>query len=175
VPAAAYRRQHAKVLTQATRNAGKERLTTPDEYDLDVMDGDGEEPSAAALAELQAIAEAETHTAVEADLEATRRELEEQRRLASMAVARYRDAALAAEPELPPDLVTGETLEEVDASLAAACRAVAQIRERLATESEDAGSFARGFPTGAPARLGTSTEGMSAAEKIARGLEERTR
>ncbi len=76
-------------------------------------------------------------TAAAAALEATLRELEEQRRLASAAVARYRDAALAAEPELPPDLVTGETLEEVDASLAAARRAVAQIRERLATESQD--------------------------------------
>lgn len=147
----------------------------PDEYDLDVMDGDGEEPSAAALAELQAIAEAEAQAVTFADLEATRRELEEQRRLASAAVARYRDAALAAEPELPPDLVTGDTIEAVDASLAAARRAVAQIRERLAAESEAAASFARGFPAGAPARLDASTEGMSAAEKIARGLEQRAR
>lgn len=149
----------------------------PDEYELDVMDGDGEEPSPDALAELEAVTETEVETAsaVEQALEATRRELEEQRHLALAAVARYRGAALAAEPELPPDLVTGETIEAVDASLAAARRAVAQIRQRLAEESEAAESFARGFPTGAPARLDVLTEGMSAAEKIARGLEQRGR
>lgn len=146
-------------------------------YDLEMIDGDGEEPSAEALAELKALtdAETETSTAVEAALEATRRELEEQRRLALAAVARYRDAALTAEPDLPADLISGETLEEVDASLAAARRTVAQIRQRLAEEAETAESFARGFPAGAPARLGPSTEGMSAAEKIARGLERRGR
>jgi hypothetical protein len=147
------------------------------EYDLDVLDGDGDEPSAEALAELQALteAEAETTSAAEQALEATRRELEEERRLALAAVARYRDAALAAEPDLPPELVSGETLEEVDTSLAAARRTVAQIRQRLAEESESAQSFGRGFPAGAPARLGSSTEGMSAAEKIAQGLEQRGR
>jgi len=145
----------------------------PDEYDLDVLDGDGEEPSPETLAELEAVTESEagTASAVEQALEATRLELEEQRRLAITAVARYREAALAAEPELPPDLVTGETIEEVDGSLAVARRTVAQIRQRLSTEAE---SPARGFPAGAPARLGASTEGMSAAEKIARGLEQRT-
>jgi hypothetical protein len=147
------------------------------EYDLDVLDGDGDEPSAEALAELQAVteAEAETTSAAEQALEATRRELEEQRRLALAAVARYRDAALAAEPDLPPELVRGETLEEVDTSLAAARRTVAQIRQRLAEESESAQSFGRGFPAGAPARLSSSTEGMSAAEEIAQGLEQRGR
>jgi hypothetical protein len=155
----------------------KERLTMPDEYDLDVLDNDGEEPTPEALAELAAVteSEADSASAVEAALEATRRELEEQRGLALAAVARYRDAALAAEPDLPPDLVTGATIEEVDASLAAARRTAAQIRERLAEESQSAQSFARGFPTGAPARLGPSTEGMTAAEKIARGLEQRAR
>ncbi|MFN8584339.1 MAG: hypothetical protein U0446_03295 [Dehalococcoidia bacterium] len=146
----------------------------PGEYEIDVVDDDGEEPSADALAELAAVSEAETDStsAVEAALEATRRELEEQRRLALTAVARYRDAALAAEPELPPELVSGQTVEEVDASLAAARSTVASIRQRL---SEGAESSMRGFPAGAPARLGGSTEGLSAAEKIARGLERRAR
>ena len=143
----------------------------PGDYDLDAIDGDGDEPTPAVLAELQAVtdAEAATASAVEQALEATRRELEAQRRTAREAVARYRDAALAAEPELPPDLVAGETLDEVDASLAAARRAVAQIRQRIAEHAT------RGFPAGAPARSGGSTEGMSAAEKIARGLEQRAR
>jgi len=147
----------------------------PDEYEIDdVVDDDGEEPSAEALAELAAVseAEAESNSAIESALEATRRELEEQRRLALTAVARYREAALAAEPELPPELVAGQTVEEVDASLAAARRTVASIRQRLAEEAEPS---TRGFPAGAPARLGGSLEGLSAAEKIARGLEQRAR
>jgi hypothetical protein len=146
----------------------------PGDYDLDAIDGDGDEPTPDVLAELQAVtdAEAATASAVEQALESTRRELEAQRRTAREAVARYRDAALAAEPDLPPDLVAGETLDEVDASLAAARRAVAQIRQRIAEHADPA---TRGFPAGAPARGGGSTEGMSAAEKIARGLEQRAR
>ncbi len=149
----------------------------PDDYDLDgldVVDDDGEEPSADVLAELAAVtaAEDDSASAIESALEATRRELEEQRRLALAAVGRYREAALAAEPELPPELVSGQTVEEVDASLAAARRTVAAIRQRLADEAEPS---MRGFPAGAPARLGGSTEGLSASEKIARGLEQRSR
>ncbi len=144
------------------------------EYELDVVDDDGEEPSAEALAELAAVSEAEADStsAVESALEATRRELEEQRRLALAAVARYREASLAAEPELPPELVSGATVEEVDASLAAARRTVAAIRQRLA---EPEAPSMRGFPAGAPARLGGGNEGLTAAEKIARGLEQRAR
>jgi len=144
------------------------------EYEMDVLDGDGEEPSAEELAELAAVdeAEADSTSAVESALEATRRELEEQRRLALSAVARYRDAVLATEPQLPPELVSGQTVEEVDASLAAARRTVAAIRQRLTEAAEPS---LRGFPAGAPARLGGATDGLSAAEKIARGLEQRSR
>lgn len=147
----------------------------PDEYDgIDVVDDDGEEPSAETLAEMAAVSEAEVDSAsaIESALEATRRELEEQRALAVAAVARYREAALAAEPELPPELVAGQTVEEVDASLAGARRTVAAIRQRLAEAAEPS---TRGFPAGAPARLSGSLEGLSAAEKIARGLEQRAR
>ncbi len=68
--------------------------------------------------------------------------------------------------------MTGDSLADVDASVEAARRAVAQIRERLATEADEAA--ARGFPVGAPGRLEPSVEGMTAAEKIAFGLERRT-
>lgn len=146
----------------------------PDGYEIEVMDDDDEEPTEEALAELAAVteAEADSTSAVESALEATRRELEEQRRLALAAVARYREAALAAEPELPPELVAGQTVEEVDASLAAARKTVAAIRQRLAESAEPS---TRGFPAGAPARGGGASEGWSAAEKIARGLEQRAR
>ena len=111
------------------------------------VDDDGDELSAEALAELEALVTADAEAAVE----------------------RYRAAALAAEPTLPPELVSGESVEELEASLDAARRAVAQIRERLAAEDVES---ARGFPVGSPARRGPGTADMTASEKIAYGLGE---
>ena len=72
---------------------------------------------------------------------------------------------------MPPDLIAGDTLEDLDASVRAARQAVAQIRERLASEVRAEAS--RGFPVGAPARGPQSTRGLSSAEKIEAGLSER--
>ena len=126
-----------------------------------------------ARAELEALAAAEgdMHAALEEALAETQRALDEQREATRAAVARYLDALLAAEPDLPPDLVAGDTLEDLDASVRAGRQAVAQIRERLASEVRAEAS--RGFPVGAPARGPRSNRGMSSAEKIAAGLSER--
>ena len=155
--------------------AGEEEQREPGpEPEADVG---GEELTEEILDELAAVAEAEA-TAAEAQqaaeieaLAAARSELEAQRAQTRAAVARYREAVLAAEPELPPELVSGEALEEVESSLEAARHAVAQIRERLSAESEAGG----GFPVGAPARGAPSSAAMSAAEKIAYGLEQQAR
>lgn len=149
-----------------------------------LIDDDGDELPEETLAELAAIAAAEAEAAEAAavttdsdrgqahrDLESRfEAQLESERAARRAAVARYREAVLASEPELPPELVRGDSLEELDASLDAARRAVAQIRERLMVESEQ-----RGFPAGSPERRGPTTEGLSAAEKIAYGLERQAR
>lgn len=85
-----------------------------------------------------------------------RRELKSQRASARAALERYQRAALAAELELPPELVQGETLEALEGSLEAARKAVARIRERLAASAEGAG-----FPVWAPARGGRAGGSMS--------------
>ena len=139
-------------------------------------DEGGEELTEAVLEELAAVADAEAvaseaEQAAEAEqIASAERQLEVQRGETRTAVARYREAVLAAEPQLPPELVSGETLNEVDASLEAARRSVAQIRERLSAEREEP----RGFPVGAPARGGVSAAAMTSAEKIAYGLEQRS-
>jgi hypothetical protein len=147
--------------------------------ELDDGDIDDDELQAEVAAELAAVTEAEAE-AEAGELSTLRRELEETRtaldaergaRLA--AVARYREALLAADPALPPELISGDDLGSLDATVEAARRAVAQIRERLADESAEVG--AHGFPAGAPERHGPSTAGMSSAEKIAYGLERRER
>lgn len=144
------------------------------------------EVEAEVLAELAAVAEAEAEAAAERaaesaaaierdEVQALRRALTEQQQTTRAAVERYRAAALAAEPALPPELVQGETLAEVEASLEAARRAVAQVRDRLAEEArtERALRDVRGFPVGAPERGGGLETGMTAMEKIARGLGDR--
>ena len=154
-----------------------------DHDELTMDDGEGGDLPDEALAELAAIEGEQPDGAVpageatgelarlRADLDEARGHLDAERAARQAAVARYRDAVLAAEPALPPELVAGGSLDEVDASVEAARRAVAQIRERLAAEADEAA--ARGFPIGAPGRVEASTEGMSAAEKIAVGLERR--
>lgn len=134
---------------------------------------EGEEPSPETLAELAAVVEAEASAAeaMEVELEAAHAALDAERSALRDAVDRYRGALLAGAPEVPAELVTGATPDEVDASFAAAREALARIRTEVAL------SFERdGFPVGAPARddLG-SIDGMSAAEKIAYGLELRGR
>jgi hypothetical protein len=113
------------------------------------VDIEGMEPPADELEEIAAVTAAEANELLEAR------------------------AALEAERERThAELVHGASLEELDASMAAARSAVADISARL---SEARASTERGFPVGAPARGGASIAGMSASEKIRRGLEVRIR
>ncbi|MPZ98707.1 MAG: hypothetical protein GEU80_05075 [Dehalococcoidia bacterium] len=154
-------------------------MRTDEEFEVvdDLLDGDGEAVPDEVAAELAAVAAAEDEAAalesadrerLQAVLTSTEQELARQRERTLAAVARYREAVLASEPDLPPELVRGETLEELDSSLASAREAVAQIRQRLVDASAP-----RGFPVGAPARGAHRAGGMSAAEKIAYGLQQR--
>ena len=107
----------------------------------------------------------------------------------SSTVSRYRLALLDAAPEVPGDLVGGESAEELEASLAKAKGVVEQVRSRLlegmesasrGTERSDDGD-ATGqdtepvvgrIPAGAPARsMGDGSADLSARDKIALGLE----
>ncbi|GIW05569.1 MAG: hypothetical protein KatS3mg060_0374 [Dehalococcoidia bacterium] len=80
------------------------------------------------------------------------------------AVAAYREARLAADPSVPPELVTGETVAEIDASVERARAIVAQVRERLRNE------VARAVPPPAVGRTPVDPATLSPREKIAYGL-----
>lgn len=162
------------------------RYTDPFEGDRetsedDFLSDDGDALPEEVQAELEALASAELDdgtAALESALAETQRELARQRTLTQQAIARYRDALLAAEPELPPDLVTGDTLEEVEASAASARATVQRIRERVASEGAahpGQPERPRGFPVGAPARRSDRADRgrMSPHDKIAAGLQER--
>ncbi len=78
---------------------------------------------------------------------------------------RYRAALLAAAPEVPPELVVGDTVDAIDRSLAAARETVAAVRRQLAERTA-----VERVPAGSPARGGPDLSALSAREKIALAL-----
>jgi hypothetical protein len=104
---------------------------------------------------------AETHARLkerEAALEATHLQLQS-------TVARYRQALLSTSPEVPEELVQGDTVEELDASLATARKMVEKVRRQLEARAQEPR-----MPAGAPPRSLRDFSLLSPFEKIARGL-----
>ena len=81
------------------------------------------------------------------------------------AAAKYRDARLASMPSIPPELVKGATVAEVDASVLAAERIVTMVRDHPAERGP------MGFvPNQGGGERGLDTSKMTAREKILHGL-----
>ncbi|HEY8490582.1 MAG TPA: hypothetical protein VIO14_06285 [Dehalococcoidia bacterium] len=122
------------------------------------------EERTAALEQALAAAE-ETARTREQEAASLRSSVEELQGRLTTAAARYRELALRAEPELPADLVTGDSIEEIDGALARARETVARVREQMEAQAR------RGrVPPGAPPRTGTDLTGLSPRDKIAHGL-----
>ena len=81
------------------------------------------------------------------------------------AAERYRELALERSPELPQELVAGETVEEIDQAIERARETVAKVRGHLESQAQ-----AGRVPVGAPVRSGPDLSGLSAEEKIREGL-----
>jgi uncharacterized phage infection (PIP) family protein YhgE len=107
-------------------------------------------------------------SAAQAEAAAARAEAEELRSGLRSAAEKYRQALLASRAEVPPDLVSGETVEEVDRQLEAALRMVAQLKSHLESQAQ-----AQRVPTGAPARRAPDLAALSPTEKISYGLAQR--
>jgi chromosome segregation ATPase len=87
---------------------------------------------------------------------------EESRRLAE----RFRSVLLQTAPEVPPEMVQGDNVDELDHSLAAARQIVARVREQVQTQT------ASRVPAGSPVRSGVRVDSLSPAEKIRLGVAE---
>jgi predicted nuclease with TOPRIM domain len=136
--------------------------------DLEALREELEEARAEAARLADRLADREARTAeMESAEAALRRELEAVHGERRAALARYRELLLAQSPELPPELVTGETLEAIDAAAQAARGLVARVREHVVTEA------ARSVPAGSPPRRGPDLGALSPAEKIRYGIAER--
>jgi chromosome segregation ATPase len=104
----------------------------------------------------------------EGELARTRSEAEDTRSRLSEAVVKYREAKLAAAPEVPQDLVPpAETVAEIDEGFEAARRVVGQLRERIEDER-----LSPRVPVGSPSRRAADLSSLSASEKIRVGLRE---
>ena len=82
---------------------------------------------------------------------------------------RYRELALQQSPELPAELVTGESVEEVDEALQRARETVSKVRGHLESQAQ-----AGRVPVGAPPRSEPDLSALPAAEKIRRGLQQKS-
>ena len=137
---------------------------TPEETMVEPAGQDGEAAKAGTASEDAQAELAELRSA----LEQRDHEIQSlQNRLAS-ATARYREALLAAAPDVPEELVGGESPEEVENSLAGARQMVERVRGQI--EAQIAGER---VPSGAPVRVGQEFSGMSSREKIAYALTQR--
>ncbi len=83
----------------------------------------------------------------------------------SISAQKYRALILAGAPEIPEELVRGETLEEIEASFRVAKEVVERVRRQL-----EARAAAERVPTGAPARSSPDLSALTPMEKIAYGL-----
>ena len=84
------------------------------------------------------------------------------------AADKYREAVARLNPAIPAEMLQGNTVEEVEASLETAGKLVQRVKESLN------GKAASGIPGGAPAREGVDTEGLSPREKINYGVRKKS-
>jgi chromosome segregation ATPase len=84
------------------------------------------------------------------------------------ATGRYRDLAVRSEPGLPSELVGGDTIDAIDASLDTARALAERMRRQIAEEAH-----AARVPAGAPERREADVSGMTAEQKIRYGLSRR--
>jgi len=83
------------------------------------------------------------------------------------AVQRVRQSVLDREPDLPQELVGGESVAELDEAVSRARQTVAQVRQHLEQQAQSLR-----VPAGAPVRGGPDVSGLTAGEKIRAGLKQ---
>ena len=117
----------------------------------------------ARIAELEAsLSEAKTGS------EATATELAQVNEAHGQAVAKYLGAVRLANPTIPQDIITGDTIEDIDASLAKATTIAESVKANLEAQARETK-----VPAGAPPRGEISLEGLTPREKIAAGIQQK--
>jgi chromosome segregation ATPase len=113
----------------------------------------------------EANARVEAATGEASSLRAQVEEASERERTAAV---RYRDLAMRAEPELPAEMIAGDSVDAIDASIVAAREVVTRVRSHIESQAQ-----AARVPAGAPQRGERDLSGLSPQQKIRFGLEQR--
>jgi chromosome segregation ATPase len=95
-------------------------------------------------------------------------ELTQARDAYGKAVSKYLEMTKAANPTIPPDVITGATIEDIDASVKKASSIATAVKASLEAQAKQAK-----VPAGAPTRGEISLEGLSPREKIAAGIKQK--
>jgi hypothetical protein len=107
---------------------------------------------------------------LDADIVALREDIDRHDADLRAAAARYRELILESDPLLTPELIAGETIEEVEASARRARDVALRVRTQIERETQ-----AARVPAGAPARRGIDVGAMTPEQKIRYGLAQRER
>jgi len=99
--------------------------------------------------------------------ESTTTELSQVKEANAQAVAKYLGAVRLANPAIPQDIIAGDTIEDIDASLAKATTIAESVKANLEAQAKEAK-----VPAGAPTRGEISLEGLTPREKIAAGIQQ---
>ena len=116
---------------------------------------------------LQASALEETVATQGVEIEDLRSTVAEAQAATREAVQRVRQSVLDREPDLPQELVGGESVAELDEAVSRARQTVAQVRQHLEQQAQSLR-----VPAGAPVRGGPDVSGLTAGEKIRAGLKQ---
>ena len=100
--------------------------------------------------------------------EAVAAELVQVKEAHGQAIAKYLGAVRFANPAIPQDIIAGDTIEDIDASLAKATTIAESVRANVEARAKETR-----IPTGAPTRSEISVEGLSPREKIAAGIQQK--
>jgi len=154
--------------------ANNDKVSTPEE--LETVKAQLEEEQKAKTTLEEAMAQKDARLAeLEAALseakqgsEASATELASVKEARDQAVTKYLGMAKASNPQVPGDMITGETIAEIDSSVEKSKGLVSAVKKTL--ESETA---AAKVPAGAPTRGAISLEGMSPKDKIAAGIQQK--
>ena len=158
--------------TQATQETNE--VSTPEA--LEVIKAQLEEEKKAKAAAEASLAEKDARIAeLEASLseakqgsEAVVAELTQLKEAHGQAIAKYLGAVRLSNPTIPQDIIAGDTIEEIDASVGKATSIAESVRANLEAQAR-----ATKVPAGAPTRSEISVEGLSPREKIAAGIQQK--
>jgi len=150
--------------------------TAPAPEDLEAIKAELEEEKKAKAAAEAALTEKDARIAelqaalIEAQQgsEATAAELASVKEAHAQAVAKYLDVVRAANSTIPQDIIVGDTIEDIDASVAKAQSIANAVKANLEAQAKEAK-----VPAGAPARGEISLEGLTPREKIAAGIQQK--